>query len=426
MKYSNEEALNYLYSLGLDRVKPGLERIKALFSILGNPQKKLKAIHIGGTNGKGSTAAIAASILQSHGYRVGLYTSPHLVRVTERIKIDGREIPIEELSRLIIEIKEISASLPDKPSFFEVLTACAFLYFAEASPDFVVVEVGMGGRWDATNTLSPIVSVITNISKEHTQYLGKTIAAIASEKAGIVKTDVPLVTGAKGKALEVIKRVARENSTPIYIMNGDFSVTENSINNFNYIGIESKFANLKLNLLGKFQFQNAAFAIAALEILSRFYEIKIEENNIRVGLSSVNWEGRIEIIRNNPPFILDGAHNPNAAKALVKTIAELYPKKLFLFVLGMLLDKDHKGFIKEIANIGDRIIITEVPSERTISVDYLANIARRYFQEVRVIKDPKKALEEAKEMGVPTCVTGSLHLVGACKGFYYKKHRIKN
>ncbi|MGE5443151.1 MAG: bifunctional folylpolyglutamate synthase/dihydrofolate synthase [Ignavibacteriales bacterium] len=410
------DAIDYLNSLGLHRVNPGLERITKVLSALGNPQDKMRSVIIGGTNGKGSVSAAIASVLKSEGYKSGLYTSPHLVRVSERIKINDGEISIGDLSRLILEIKKLSSWLQEELSYFEVLTACAFLFFAETKMDFSVLEVGMGGQWDATNIVNPLLSIITNVSKDHTEFLGETIGEIAFEKAGIIKRGVPVVTAAKGEALKIIEAVADEKSTPISVLERDFKTRGESTEDFSYLGKVWNLEHLEFALPGFYQIENASVVICAIESLSQFYGVKIREENLRKGLSSVRWEGRMEFLRENPPFILDGAHNPGGAQALRESLQKMFPGEKFVFLIGMLGDKDHEGYMSEISRVAERVVITDVPSERGIRAEELARIAAK-FLEVEVIKDFREAFCKVEALSFPVCITGSLYLIGAIKKF---------
>lgn len=409
------DAISYLNSLGLHRVNPGLERITRLLSALGNPQDRMHSIIIGGTNGKGSVSATIASVLRSHGYNVGLYTSPHLIRVSERIKVNDEEILIDDLSRLILDIKNLSSCFSQEPSYFEVLTACAFLYFLEKEVDFSVVEVGMGGRWDATNVVAPLLSVITNVSKDHTEFLGDTVEKIAFEKAGIIKPGVPVVTAAKGEALDVIESVAYGKSAPISVMERDFMSAGESTDDFSYSGLEWNLDHLRFALPGFYQIENASVAICTLEFLCRFYGMEIKEKNLRTGLLSVKWEGRMEFLRYSPPIILDGAHNPGGARALRESIQRLFPGMRFVFLVGMLADKDHKGYMSEISQVAQSIIITDVPSQRSVNSEKLAKIAEEFLDEVEIVEDFREAFYRVKSLSFPVCITGSLYLVGAIK-----------
>jgi dihydrofolate synthase/folylpolyglutamate synthase len=408
--------LTYLNSLGMHKVKPGLERIKSLLKALGNPEDKVPGILIAGTNGKGSVAATIASILSTQGYKVGLYTSPHLISITERIKIDGVQICSTDLNSILLELKEVAEkSLLELPSYFEIITAAAFLYFAREKADFNVLEVGLGGRWDATNVITPAVSVITNITLEHTEYLGKTISEIAAEKACIIKHSIPVITAAIDDALEVVQQRAKESVSPLLYYGTDFFTKGESTNTFDYKGILWDFRNLKSNLKGSYQTKNLALAIAAIETLETNHHISITEQSIRDGLSNISWEGRFEVTRESPPLILDSAHNPGAAKSLVESISEAYPNTKFTFLIGMLNDKGHLQFIKEICAIAEKLIITEVPSERTADAEQLFMLAQEHIDNVEVIEDYETAYSTLLNFNKPSCITGSLYLIGAIK-----------
>ncbi|MCZ6638424.1 MAG: Mur ligase family protein, partial [Candidatus Dadabacteria bacterium] len=258
-----QNGLSYLSSLGLHKVKPGLDRIKELLKSLGNPEDKNPGIIIAGTNGKGSVSSAISSVLSAQGYIVGLYTSPHLVNITERIKINGVLISDSDLSSIILEIKEtVQESLSETPSYFEIITAAAFVYFAREKVDFSVLEVGMGGRWDATNVITPLASVITNISIDHSEYLGEKISDIATEKACIIKPGVPVITAATGDAFEVIENTANKNSSTLMVYGREFSTDGENTDNFNYNGLRWGFKNLKSNLKGSYQLENLSLAIA--------------------------------------------------------------------------------------------------------------------------------------------------------------------
>ncbi len=417
------EGLNYLNSLGLHKVKPGLQRIRNLLVSLDNPQDKVPGIIVAGTNGKGSVASAIAAVLSAQGFKVGLYTSPHLVSITERINVNNDQILAQELSSIILEIKETAeASLTEVPSYFEVITAAAFLYFAREKVDFNVLEVGMGGRWDATNVITPLVSVITNISKEHSEYLGDTIRQIAAEKACIIKPTAPVITGASNEALTVIEDKANEGYSPLLIRGRDFSVAGEDTTNFLYKGLDWTIGGLKSNLSGMYQLDNISLAIAAMEAVNKFHDIKIDESSIRAGLQNIKCSGRFEIIREDAPLILDGAHNPGAAKALVGSIAKKYPDMLFTFLVAMLDDKDHSGFIKELSPISEEIIVTKIPSERSSDPDKLASTAKKYTDNIKIAQDYQSAFEHIRNQNKPSCVTGSIYLIGAVKNLIQNQY----
>ncbi len=413
-----DNAYLYLNSLGLHKIKPGLGRIKKLLESLGNPQDKAPGTIVGGTNGKGSAAAAISSVLRAAGLRTGAYTSPHLIRVTERIKLNGREIDSRELADLILRVKKAAEkTLNGDPSYFEVLTAAAFVYFAESGADISILEVGMGGRWDATNVITPLVSVITNVSKDHTEYLGSTIGEIASEKARIITPGVPAVTAARGKALGVIKEYAAGHKSPLKVYGRDFSSRGQNTDDFGYTGSAWKLPGLRSNLKGLYQIENLSVAIAALEALSEYHGIEIREVDLRRGLLGIDWRGRLEILREDPPLILDSAHNPGGAKALVKSLKHMYPSRKFTFLIGMLGDKEHSRFIRELTPIARKFIVTEIESERAIGAEALAKKISRIFPgAVRTEKDLRKAYLDVLNERKPACIAGSLYLTGAVEG----------
>jgi dihydrofolate synthase/folylpolyglutamate synthase len=410
-------AISYLNSLGLHRVNLSLDRIATILETFDNPHTKLTCIIIAGTNGKGSVAALVASILSTAGFKVGLYTSPHLVNISERIRVNGEEISLSDLSRLTMAIKgKASKVLAEQPTYFEVLTAVAFVFFHEKQVDYAVLEVGMGGRFDATNVANPIASVITNVYLDHTEYLGNNTDKIAYEKAGVIKHGVPIVTGAAGSALRVISTVAEKKSARVLVMGRDFSSNSENSAYFNYNGHSFNLIDLQLSLPGLYQVDNATLAIATIEVLYEHFGIDINEKSLRIGLSTATWEGRMETLRQDPPLILDGAHNPSASYALRSSLMHAYPETKFLFLIGMLADKDHENFLKELSPITEGMIITEAPSERHMPSEDLANVARRYVDSVRVIKNSEAAfIELKKHNSTPACVTGSLYLIGAVK-----------
>ena len=328
--------MKYLESLEKFGINLRLERITTLLDQLGNPQQSFNSIHVAGTNGKGSTCAMIASILNAAGYRVGLYTSPHLFHYTERIKINGKEISRKEFSRLIKLMQLLAEKLELKPTVFEVLTAAAFLYFAQKKVDYAVVEVGLGGRLDATNVLTPLVSIITNIELEHTKILGNTLTKIAAEKAAIIKPHVPVVTAEiKPEPLKVIREKCEKSRSIL-------------------IGVSPNQIIREPKLLGPHQKINCATAIAAIRLAG----IKVDHQHIRQGLKKVSWPGRFQVIQKRPLIIVDGAHNPSGTKVLRQTIQENYPGKKFSIIFGCQQDKDQGAMLKELSPIASRFIFT--------------------------------------------------------------------
>ncbi|MCL4243824.1 MAG: bifunctional folylpolyglutamate synthase/dihydrofolate synthase [Candidatus Dadabacteria bacterium] len=413
---TTEDAYSYLDSLGFHKIKPGLERITSLLGRLGNPQDKVPAVIVGGTNGKGSVTAAISAVLRAQGYLAGDYTSPHLVSITERIKLGGEEISPDDLARIIFRVRDAADAGGESPSYFEVVTAAAFVYFAERGADLMVLEVGMGGRWDATNVTTPLVSIITNVSKDHTEYLGRTLAAIALEKACIIKPGVPVVTAARGSALGVISGYAREAGSRVYIRGRDFRSSGGGTTNFSWSGREWNLGGLASNLAGLYQLENLSVALAALEALSLDRGVAISEASVRAGLADIRWPGRLETLRENPPLILDSAHNPGGGAALVKSLRALYPGTKFAFLVGMLDDKRHAPFLKEISGVAGRLIITEVPSSRTTPAEKLLKAAAKYVAcETTVVKDYAEAYGELLRLDEPSCIAGSIYLAGAIK-----------
>jgi dihydrofolate synthase/folylpolyglutamate synthase len=410
-----KEGIEYLNTLGNKNVIPGLERISRLLSLMGDPQSRLRSILVGGTNGKGSVASSISSVITEAGYRAGLYTSPHLKRVTERIKIDGREIDEDALSQTILDVKRESESYGIRLSYFETITASAFLYFANEGVDFAVLEVGMGGRWDATNVASPIATVITNVSIDHTRFLGSTIPLISSEKAGIIKPGVPVVTGCSGVALRVVAGRARELSSPLYVLGRDFKAVGTQTRSFHYRGLKWSLSDLRFGLLGKYQLGNAAISICTIERLALDGAIEIDEVSLRRGLEKTRWEGRMEFIRQAPPAVMDGAHNPAGAVALRESLMEMFPGLRFTFLVAMSAEKDSRGFIENLAPIAESIITTEFKGGGARRAEELRDEALEFVRDVVSIREAWEAFRHAMDLDTPLCVTGSLYLIGEIK-----------
>jgi len=403
MSYS--DTVNYIYNLQKHGIKFGLRNITRLVSILGNPHKSFPSVHVAGTNGKGSTSAFIASLLKISGLKVGLFTSPHLVSFTERIRVNSEEITEHEVMSLTEEIR--SKVVDFSPTFFEVVTALAFLYFQRKRIDIAVIEVGMGGRLDATNILMPEVSVITCIDYDHREYLGDTLSEIAYEKAGIIKDSIPVVVSSQAPGvLEVIEAKAKEKNSEVYLYGRDFSAVlkreDPSGICFDYFGGDSfDIHDLYLPLIGEHQMQNATVAIKAVELLSKKITPNSElrtPNFIREGLKDVKWPGRLEMIQDNPPILIDGAHNPAAAvmlsRALVKNFLGIYKK--IILILGIMGDKDIEGIMKPLLPIASEIILTSPGYERAAPPAKLAGIAASLgFPEVRVASCVKDAIEMA-------------------------------
>ncbi len=412
-------AVEFLYGLHRHGIKLGLDTITELLAGLGHPERRFPSLHIGGTNGKGSTAAIVASVLQAAGYRVGLYTSPHLVDFRERIQVEGAPIAEERVAELTGRLRAAAAASLD-PTFFEFTTAMAFQHFADAGIDVAVVEVGLGGRFDATNVLTPVVAAITNVALDHQEYLGHAVPAIAYEKAGIIKPGVPVVVGRVDEdAAAVVARVAEARGAPLYRLTRDF-LTEGPSARFRYVGMEQSWDALDCPLDGRHQLDNAACALALLEVASG-RGVPVAESAVREGLRHVRWEGRLETVERRPLLVLDGAHNPAAAAAVAAYLGEFrreHEGARVIAVLGMMRDKDRGEFFARLLPQADEIIVTDARVPRAASPHELSAAAAACGRTAHVIADPHDALALARRMATPDdliLVTGSLMLVGEVK-----------
>ncbi len=416
-----QQSLDYLYGLQKFGIKFGLNCTENLLERVDNPHRKLHFIHIAGTNGKGSTAAILSRILLKHGIRAGLYTSPHLVRFTERFRINDEEVSTDRILRVFEKIRAtLDESQP--PTFFEMVTAMAFLYFAEEQVDFVIVETGMGGRLDATNVITPEVCIITNVGFDHQEYLGATLSSIAREKAGIIKSGVPLVTGAlQPVAQGIMKTVCMNKSAPLYRFKSDFRVRRNAKGSFQYKGIGLNLPSLRLNLMGHHQMGNGALALAALEVLEGKHLLELQPHLIREAMQEVRWPARLEVLGTNPTILLDGAHNPQGAESLREALREVYSYKNLHLVIGVMADKDIPGILRRLLPLAETAIFTKPEYARAASPDEIRKMARPYIQKCYVINDPASAIQEARHLAGPDdliCITGSLYFAGEIKQLF--------
>jgi len=380
MKKKYRQAVDYIFSRERFGIRLGLRNITELMKNLGNPQNSFKSVHVAGTNGKGSVCAFVSSVLQKAGYKAGLYTSPHLFDFRERIQINREKISEEDVVRLLERIKPF---VKDQ-TFFEVITAIAFLYFSEQEVDIAVVEVGLGGRLDATNVITPLVSVITNISKEHTAYLGEKIDQIAFEKSGIIKPGVPVVSAAAGMPLTVIQEICSEQNSPLHI---------------------ARPCRIETSLKGDFQEENASVALKVIELLSGF---KINDKAISDGLHSAQWPGRMQFVSKR--ILFDCAHNPAGAAVLAKELRKLSYNKIVL-VLGIMGDKDIPSVCRHLERFADEIIVTHPRIERAAMPE---EISRHLTKSYIIEPDVCKAIERANlccRNGL-VVVAGSIYLIG--------------
>lgn len=416
---SIDDHLSALYRLRRFGIKLGLASISRLMRGLGNPQDRFSSIHIAGTNGKGSIAAFLSSVLAHGGYKVGLYTSPHLVRFNERIQINGRPISDNDVAR-VAEVVQRIYTQGEPPTFFECATAMAFYHFASEKVDWAVLETGMGGRYDATNVVHPEVGIISNISMEHQEYLGNTLAKIAREKAGIIKKNAGIVTGTRQKsALKVIEQVAIEKEVPLYRLGKEIRVRKNKEGSFTYLGIGRRLPRVKIGLIGDHQVTNAALALGALELLQK-KGVYLTDKAVYEGLAATRWPGRLEVFSRKPFILLDGAHNPSAVRTLKNYLENSFSSRRLTMVVGILEDKAWKPMLRDLAGVAHRIILTRPQYERAADPHELASFLRPLKQDLVVI--PKLsdaisfALEETSKSDA-VCITGSLYTVGDARAY---------
>jgi dihydrofolate synthase/folylpolyglutamate synthase len=420
-----KEAIDWLYSFEKFGIKLGLNRITYICKKLGDPQKNYKVIHVGGTNGKGSVCRFLQSILTLNGYKVGVYLSPHLQRFSERFIIDKSEISNKDVVTLIEKIKPIIEEMiknDNTPTFFEIVTAMAFKYFKDEKVDYAIIEVGLGGRYDATNIVDPIATIITNVSLEHQNILGKTIEEIAYQKAGIIKEGVPLITAAKSKALEEINKVTDEKKSSIIVIDNSFWKKICGGVDWQEFQIKGllKDYNVKTLLGGIFQGENIAVTIAAIETL-QMNGVYITDNSIIEGTEKTINPGRMEIAGFEPLILLDGAHNIDGISFLKTTIEKDFVYKKLILVIGILSDKNILEMLNIITPIADSIIVTKSHSNRACSPAKLKEMIGK--KEVIVKDEISNAIDYAKKIAKKNdliCITGSLFTVGEARDYLFK------
>lgn len=404
--------------------RPGLERTAKLLELLGNPHKELECVHIAGTNGKGSTTAMISNILKHAGYKVGTYTSPHLYKITERMVVNGVQITEENFvkyaNKVIEKMKYMKENGMEMPTQFEMLTAMAFLYFQDVNVDVAVIEVGLGGMYDATNVIDSILSVITSISYDHVEVLGNSIELIAKEKAGVIKDNATVVLYPQlyREAEKVIEEVSKEKKAKLVKVREEqvkpleFDIMGQS---FDYTYDDLYLKNLVVPLLGDHQINNASVAVtAAVELSKLGFDIK--EQHIREGLKTVEWPCRFSIISKEPLIIIDGAHNEDGINSLKAAIQKYLSDKKIILVFGMLGDKSYSYGVQELVPLAHRVIATEPVSPRALKAEQMAEMARKYNEQVEVEADIIKAIEKAKALAhedSAILICGSLYLAGS-------------
>lgn len=414
MTYS--QAIEYIHSVNWVFCKPGLERVQKLCAAVGDPQDKLKFIHVAGTNGKGSFCAMTDSILRASGYKVGLFTSPYIVEFNERMRIDGQNISNVELCELVEYVKPYADKMEDKPTEFELITVIAFLYFARHNCDIVVLECGLGGRLDATNVINTaILSVITGIALDHTSILGDTVQKIAGEKAGIIKKGTPLLwCGNDADAERVITEKARE-------MGVSFKKVERDslrVNKMTLSSTSMDFGELKdieLSLLGDYQPQNAANVLCTVEMLKKL-GYNISEAQIRQGLKDVKWPARFEVICKEPTFIADGGHNPEGIDGAVNSIERYFGQDKVAVVTGVMADKDYNYMAGRIATVADKVFCIRPDNPRALNAEEYARVFESLGVNAvacdNVNEAVKMAMKYAEAKNIAAVSLGSLYMYG--------------
>ena len=408
-----QESLDFLYRLQMFGIKLGLENIRTFLSRLGHPESRFKTILVAGTNGKGSTAAALAAILNGSGYRTGLYTSPHLHSFCERVQVDGSTIAEEDVVGLVAEMREKVGDLP--LTFFEFTTALALQFFAEQEVDLAVVEVGLGGRLDATNAVKPILSVITPVAVDHEQYLGESLAQIACEKAGIMRTGVPVViAGQQDEAKRALQGEAKKVGAPLIAFHDDYNV-DGYDETFDYRGLSRTLNGLRPGIPGRHQFGNMATALAAAEVLQQL-GIDTTDRTMRSGIEQVSWPGRLEWLADGT-VLLDGAHNGAGAVALARYLCDREMDKVH-WVVGMKADKDFEEILAPLASRAAALYCVAPPVEEAVPVASLCSAAEALGLSAMACSSPEEALQKARavagDSGV-VLVAGSLFLVAAIR-----------
>ncbi|MBW1613423.1 MAG: bifunctional folylpolyglutamate synthase/dihydrofolate synthase [Deltaproteobacteria bacterium] len=421
---SYKESVSWLFGLQKYGIKFGLSKTANLLKAFGNPHRNRRYIHIAGTNGKGSVGAMLESILMQTGLKVGFYTSPHLVSFTERFRINRELITKDQAASIISEIYEIT-SPKEPPTFFELTTAMTLLYFFRKDVDISIIEVGMGGRLDATNVIDPMLSIITNIGLDHQHFLGDTIIDIAKEKGGIIKKEVDLVTAVdQPPVVKLFESLCKKKGAPFWRVGKHARYRRLPSGLLGYYGLQDRFTNLTLGLKGRFQHRNAALALLAVEILKR-KGISISDEAIQLGLADPLWPGRLEEVSSDPTIILDGAHNPSAMRSIAQTIGNDFHFEKLILLLGIMEDKDISNIFREIFPLADKIIYTRPTYYRAANPQYLMDVAKKFGKGGEVHFPLSKAIERARDLADKKdliLITGSLFTVGEAKSYFDPIH----
>jgi len=417
---SYKEAISWLYSLQKLGIKFGLSKTSNLLEAFGNPHRGRKYIHIAGTNGKGSVGVMLESILMESGMKVGFYSSPHLVSFEERFRINRAPITRDNATTLIQELRGFIGR-KEPPTFFELTTAMALIYFSRSQVDVGIIEVGMGGRLDATNVITPMVSVITNIGPDHKEFLGNTIIDIAKEKAGIIKENVDVVTAVDQPSVaRLFEAWCTRKAAPCWRVGHDVNYRRLSSGLLNYYGLSKSYKNLKLGLKGRFQYRNSALALLVAEIVQKRW-VTVPEEAVRAGLAGTVWPGRLEQVSSNPTIILDGAHNSFAMRSLAQSMRRDYDFRHLVLVLGVMGDKDISNIAKEIVPLASRVIYTRSTSYRAADPHQVMDKAKRFGKAGEARSTVPEAIERARSLADARdliLITGSLYIVGEAESFF--------
>ncbi len=423
---SYSETLNRIYNLRGGVIDLRLDRMERALALFDHPEKAFPSFHIAGTNGKGSTAAMLHRALSLGGYRTALYTSPHLVSFTERMRIGDQEISPDKVVALAAEVWQCTLAADIPLTFFEFVTVMAFIYFARQGVDVAVVEVGLGGRLDATNLVTPLVSVITTISKDHEAYLGSDLRSIAREKAGIIKPEVPVVLGGlPGEVLDLFDEVASGRGAQSYLFEREFRIVLKNQGLFDYIGIHQNFPELSLALRGRHQRNNAAVALGALEVAHSAFPVS--GAILREALATVSWPGRFEVMLEWPAVVLDGAHNGEGVKALVEAIKDFREGRKVKLLFASMEDKDWRLMLNMLVGVADEVVLTRVSMARSAAPEELAGHIAGCVPH-RVIDDARQALGSMLADARPEdilLVAGSLYLLGEVRPVVQKVRRAR-
>lgn len=430
-----KEALGFINETNKLGSVLGLKNIEKLLSLLDNPHKKLKYIHIGGTNGKGSTSNYILNILRAGGYEVGLFTSPHINKINESIAVNGVDISDNDFARILGRIKEKIKIMVGEgfnhPTTFEIITAMGFIYFNEKNVDFVILEVGLGGRNDSTNIIpSSLASVFTAIDYDHIDVLGNSLEEIAYEKAGIIKEDSIVVTyPQREEVLNILKKVAKDNNSDFYLCPME-NISIKEINSFGSIFDFSfnntKIKDIKISMLGEYQVYNAALALTSVLILREKGLVQIRDEEIKAGLWNAKWPGRLEVIKRNPTILIDGAHNLQGISQLKKAL-DLFEYENLILCIGILKDKEYSRMAQALAPISDKIIVTEVDSPRKLEAEKLGEEMLKYREDVYIEKDVGKSIKIALDQATKKDLIvfcGSLYLIGQIKRVFHIQYKV--